>query len=116
MPKTLPVKENEGYLDAMSLRGKKLALLVAAAPDQPGFRHGMRIAEAATAEGVDVYLYCIDDAVAGVEELAATGVKLFACADSAQRRHLPMHPRATYAGLALLSNLIAATDRFVSFS
>lgn len=99
----------------MSLQGKKLALLIAAAPGQAGFQHGAGIARAALVQGIDVYLYCIDDAVAGVEELSALGVKLFACADSAQRRRLPMQPGATYVGLAMLSNLIAATDRFISF-
>jgi hypothetical protein len=100
----------------MSLQGKKLALLIAAAPNEPGFRHGAGVAQAARAGGIDVYLYCIDNAAAGVEALAALDVKLFVCADSAQRRKLPMHPRATYAGLAALSNLIAAADRFVSFT
>ena len=103
-----------------SLRGKKLAVLVAAGPEQSGFRHGALLAQAALARGVDVYLYCIDDAVAGVADPllhgpAAAGLKLFACAESAQRRRLPMTAHATYAGLALLSNLIAATDRFVAF-
>jgi hypothetical protein len=112
----LLVKQNEAYLPLMTFQEKKLALLIAAAPDEPGFRHGAGIAQAALADGVDVYLYCIDNAVMGVESLAAMGVKLFVCADSAQRRKLPMHPGATYAGLAALSNLIAAADRFVSFT
>jgi len=121
MPNKLLVKQNEAYLGGMSWQGKKLAVLVSAAPGQPGFRHGARVAEAALAAGVDVYLYCIDDAVAGVadprlEALEPAGLKLFACAESAQRRHLPMNPRATQAGLALLANLIAATDRFVAFT
>jgi len=100
----------------MSLQGRKLAALVAAAPGQPGFRHGLETARAAAALGVDVYLYAIDEAVRGVDELAGTGAKLFACADSAQRRGLQMDPKATYAGLALLSQLIAASDRFVAFT
>jgi sulfur relay (sulfurtransferase) complex TusBCD TusD component (DsrE family) len=117
----LLVKQNEGYLGGMTLQGKKLAVLVAAAPGEPGFRHGARLAEAALAEGADVYLYCIDEAVAGAGEpllagLARGGLKLFACAESAQRRRLPMAPPATYAGLALLSSLIAAADRFLVFT
>jgi sulfur relay (sulfurtransferase) complex TusBCD TusD component (DsrE family) len=121
MPNKLLVKQNEAYLCRMSPQGKKLALLVSAAPGQPGFRHGAGLAQAALAAGIDVYFYCIDDAVTGVadpllEALAPAGLKLFACAESAQRRRLPMNPRATYAGLALLANLIAATDRFVAFT
>jgi sulfur relay (sulfurtransferase) complex TusBCD TusD component (DsrE family) len=105
----------------MLLRGKKLGLLLSTSPGQPGFQHGLRLAETALEEGVEVYLYCVDEAVRGVEEprllnLAARGLKLYACAYGAQRRGLPRSLHATYSGLALLSDLIAATDRFVSFN
>jgi sulfur relay (sulfurtransferase) complex TusBCD TusD component (DsrE family) len=104
----------------MSLRGKKLAVLISSEPGRPGFQHGLRLAETALANGIEVYLYCIDDAVRGLGEpllqsLAARGLKLFACAYGAQQRRLEPHPAATYAGLALLSDLISAADRFVSF-
>jgi|GEM_PF-3384895 len=138
----LAVKQNEAYVSVMekmaraaklsetawseprlapaSARGKKLALLVAAKPEAANFRHGMKLAEAALKQGAEVYLYLIDDAVAGAgnplaQKLAATGLKLFACAESAQRRRLPMTGQAHYAGLGMLSNLVAAADRFVSF-
>jgi sulfur relay (sulfurtransferase) complex TusBCD TusD component (DsrE family) len=105
----------------MSLRGKKLGLLLSTAPGQPGFQHGLRLAEAALEEGAEVYLYCVDEAVRGVEEprlltLAAHGLKLYVCAYGAQRRGMERNPCATYAGLALLSDLISGTDRFVSFN
>ncbi len=104
----------------MKARGKKLALLVAAKPGAANFRHGLNLAQAALSEGADVYFYCIDDAVAGVgdplaQKLAASGMKLFACAESAQRRRLPMTGQANYSGLGMLSTLVAAADRFVSF-
>ncbi len=105
----------------MSLRGKKLGLLLSTHPDQPGFKHGLGLAEAALNEGVDVYLYCVDDAVHGVDlpplqALAARGLKLYACAYAAQRRALPVNEKAIFAGLGVVSDLIAATDRFVSFN
>ena len=106
----------------MSLRGKKLGVLLSTHPDQPGFKHGLCLAEAALQEGVDVYLYCIDEAVRGLEQaqlqsLAARGLKLYACAYSAQRRGLAVKNNNIFpAGLGLLSDLIAATDRFVSFN
>jgi sulfur relay (sulfurtransferase) complex TusBCD TusD component (DsrE family) len=108
-------------MSAMSLRGKKLGLLLSTSPGQPGFQHGLRLAETALEEGVEVYLYCVDEAVRGVEEprllnLAARGLKLYVCAYGAQRRGLKRSLCATYAGLALLSDLISATDRFVSFN
>jgi sulfur relay (sulfurtransferase) complex TusBCD TusD component (DsrE family) len=105
----------------MSLRGKKLGLLLSTLPGQPGFQHGLRLAEAALEEGVEVYLYCVDEAVRGVDEprlqsLAARGLKLYACAYGSQRRGLQRNPNAIYAGLALLSDVMAETDRFVSFN
>ena len=85
------------------------------------FRHGLRLAEAALNEQVAVYLYCIDDAVWGVgdprlQALKTRGLHLFACAYGARRRNLPLSNEATFAGLSVVSDLIAGTDRFVSFN
>jgi sulfur relay (sulfurtransferase) complex TusBCD TusD component (DsrE family) len=105
----------------MSVRGKKLGVLLSAAPDRPSFSHGVKFAGAALDLGVDVYLYCIDDAVPGVnrpdlQALRARGLKLYACAYGAQRRNLPLNDSAAFAGLTVVSDLVAATDRFVSFN
>jgi hypothetical protein len=104
-----------------SLRGKKLGLLVSTSSEQPGFRHALRLAEAALRQGVLVYLYCIDDAVSSLADpdlqgLKRQGVNLFACAYGAQSRNLPMNDLATFAGLAIVSDLISGTDRFLSFT
>lgn len=101
--------------------GKKLGLLLSTRPDQPGFAHGVKLAEAALARGIEVYLYCVDEAVHGVgdprlQDLKARGVKLFACAYGAHRRNVPVDDRAAFAGLAVVSDLMAGTDRFVSFN
>ena len=105
----------------MSLREKKLGLLISSKPDSLKFQHGLRLAETALGEGVDVYLYCIDDAVPGVndarlQQLKERGLKLYACAYGAHRRHFPLSDEATFAGLTVVSDLIAGTDRFLSFN
>jgi sulfur relay (sulfurtransferase) complex TusBCD TusD component (DsrE family) len=105
----------------MSLHGKKLGLLVSAHPDQANFGHALGLAEAALNEGVTVYLYCIDEAVHGLgaaqlQSLAARGLKLFACAYGLQRRNLAVKTSATLAGLGVVSDLMASTDRFVCFN
>ena len=105
----------------MTLRGKKLGLLISAHPGQPNFERGLKLADAAMAAGVLVYLYCIDDAVSGVADhrlqaLKARGLHLYACAYAANRRNLPRDDQATYAGLSVVNELIAATDRFLSFN
>lgn len=105
----------------MSLRGKKLGLLVSASPDAPNFRHGLKLAEAAVDAGVTVYLYCIDDAVSGVgdtrlQSLKARGLNLYACAYGAQRRNIPVNDSAVFAGLTVVSDILGGTDRFLSFN
>ena len=104
----------------MQLRGKKLGVLISTPPDTPGFHHGLQLAEAALKAGVKVYLYCIDDAVRGLEDaqlqsLKNRGTHLFACAYAADRRGIPRTELATFAGLTIVSDLISSTDRFVSF-
>jgi hypothetical protein len=103
------------------LRGRKLGLLLSTRPDQPNFRHGVRLAATALAAGVDVYLYCIDDAVLGVSDpelqaLKPNGLKLYACAYGAHRRNVPVNDLAMFAGLTVVSDLMASTDRFLGFN
>src|SRR2546430_16819777 len=105
----------------MPLRGKKLGLLISVPPANPAFRHGVRLAEAALKQGINVYLYCIDEAVNGLtdpelQNLKAGGAHLFACAFGAQQRNIQLTDLATFAGLTVVSELIASTDRFVSFN
>jgi sulfur relay (sulfurtransferase) complex TusBCD TusD component (DsrE family) len=51
-----------------------------------------------------------------LQSLAARGLKLYACAYGAQRRLIERNDLAAFAGLASLSDLMAATDRFLSFN
>lgn len=103
-----------------SLPGKKLGILVSTKPSSPGFNHAIRIAAAALEQQVVVYLYCIDDAVVGagdsrLQELKSHGLKLYACAYGAQQRGLPLGDEATFAGLTVVSDILAGTDRFLAF-
>ena len=105
----------------MPWRGKKLGLLISVRPEHPNFARGLKLAETALEEGVDVYLYCIDEAVHGVGHphllgLQERGLKLFACAYGAHRRNLAVTKQATFSGLATLNDIIMGTDRFVSFN
>ena len=105
----------------MSLTGKKLGVLISADPSEPSFRHGVEFAAAARGRGCDVYLYCIDEAVRGVRDpqlqsLKAAGIKFYACAYGAHQHGVPVDDAATFAGLTVVSDLVAATDRFVSFN
>lgn len=105
----------------MSLNGKKLGILISCLPDRANFSHGVRLAEAALSLGADVYVYCIDDAVTGVESAALQalrrrGLKLYACAYGAQCRNYPVNDLAVFAGLTVVNDLVVGTDRFISFN
>ena len=105
----------------MTLRGKKLGILVSVAVGHPNFQRATQLAGAALERGVDVYLYCIDDAVtgvadAGLQSLKDRGLKLFACAYGAHRRQIPLSDQAVFAGLTVVNDLVAGTDRFLSFN
>jgi sulfur relay (sulfurtransferase) complex TusBCD TusD component (DsrE family) len=105
----------------MSFHDKKLGLLLSASLEQPGFQNCLKLAAAALDEGAAVFLYCVDEGVRAVDEpllqsLTARGLQLYVCAYGAQRRKLQRNPNAIYTGLALLSDLMAASDRFVSFN
>jgi sulfur relay (sulfurtransferase) complex TusBCD TusD component (DsrE family) len=105
----------------MSRCRRTLGILLSTGPDQAGFQHGLRLAQAALARKVEVYVYCLDDAVVGVADpalqaLRERGLRLYACAYGARRRRLPLTDQAVFAGLGVLSDLIAAADRFVSFN
>ncbi len=104
----------------MSPSGKKLGVLLSGRPEHPPFLHGVRLAAAALDLGTDVYLYCIDEAVMGIghpelQSLRARGLKLYGCAYGAHHHGVPVDDRATFAGLTVVSDLIAGTDRFISF-
>lgn len=106
---------------ARFVTGKKLGVLLAAAPSQRNFEHGVRLSAAATAAGVQVYLYCIDDAVAGLDspalqQLRASGLRLYGCAYAAQRRAVPLDERALFVGLGTLNDILVNTDRFIALA
>lgn len=106
---------------AAETKARKLGLLVSSAPDRPNFSHSLLLADAALQRQIAVYLYLIDEGVPGidhptVQDFRKRGLHLFACAFGAKKRNLTTDDRATWVGLATASDLIAATDRFVSFN
>jgi hypothetical protein len=105
----------------MTVAGSKLGLLLATGPDHRNLRHVCGLADAALRQGGSVFLYCIDEGVrcVGTPEIQALkerGVRLFACAYGAKHRDIAVDDAAVFSGLTVVSDVIAATDRFLSFS
>jgi sulfur relay (sulfurtransferase) complex TusBCD TusD component (DsrE family) len=104
-----------------SLQGKKLAILLSTPPDKPDIETVVKLSKAALAQGVEVYLYLLDDGLLNfhqptIEELLSEGVRLYCCAFSAQKRNIPRNEKATFGGLFVLLNLINSCDRFIAFN
>ena len=126
--RSLPVKtadepDSETNPEQVSsdLAGRKLGVLVSVGSNHPNFEHSLQLAEAAINANVEVFFYCLDDAVTSVENnrlqaMRAAGMRLFACAYGAQQRKLPPSENAIFGGLTMLSDMTYATDRFVSFN
>jgi sulfur relay (sulfurtransferase) complex TusBCD TusD component (DsrE family) len=103
------------------LRGRKLGLLLSTKPDHENLETCLGLSRAALDQGVDLYLYLVDDGVANIDderilELGRRGAKLFVCAYGCQRRRLPITDKATYCGLVVLTDLINGCDRFVALN
>ena len=105
----------------MNAAKRKLGLMVSTAPDHPNLETALGLSAAALDRGSEVYLYLIDDGVAGVEDprvqqLAARGARLFVCAYGCQKRRLPLSDKATNCGLVVLTDVINGTDRFLALN
>jgi hypothetical protein len=102
----------------MSNAAKKLGVLLSTAPGTPGFQRGLDAATKGMDNGARVFIYCIDDAVSGLEDdqlqsLRSRGAVVYACAYGAQRRGIAVGDQAVFGGLGLLGDLLAGTDEFV---
>lgn len=105
----------------MPERVQKLGILISGPPEASPFLQGVQFADAALAQGIDVYLYCLDQAVQGVrrselQALRSRGLKLYACAYGAQQHGVPLDDSAAFAGLTVVNDLMVSTDRFISFN
>jgi len=105
----------------MAASPRKLGILISVGPEHPNFQHGAQLAAAAINAHDEVFLYCLDEAVRGVEDprlqtLRSHGLRLFACAFAARRRKIPQGENALYGGLPQLNDVMASADRFVSFN
>ena len=107
----------------MALTKRKLGLLLSTTPEHANLETAVSLSKAALEQGVDLYLYLIDDGVLAkdrpeVQELAARGAKLFVCAYGCQKRRIPLSDpdRLNYCGLVVLTDLINGCDRFLAFN
>jgi len=108
----------------LSLKGKKLGILLSTPPENENAHTVTRLSEEALNSGVDVYLYLIDEGVKNLKNpplvnLASLGAKFFVCAYGCQQHNVSTegYPKeVTFCGLVVLSNIITGCDRFLAFN
>jgi len=100
---------------------RQLGLLLAVPPEHPNFSRALAAVDYAVAQGHRMFVHAIDEGVRCVgdprlqerRERHGDRLALWACAYGAEKRGLPTDERAAYAGLSVLADLIASTDKFV---
>jgi predicted peroxiredoxin len=103
---------------------RKLGLLLALPPSHESATTVHGLAQAALSAGHEVYLYLIDEGVKNLadpryQQIAQSGVKLFACAYGCQQHHISttdLDPAISLSGLVVLSGIIDACEPFLSFT
>ena len=106
------------------MSNRKLGLLLSVPPTHKSVDTVFQLSQAALRQKDEVYLYLIDEGVKNIrdaryEELAARGVKLFACAYGCQQHQVPtdgISDKISLCGLVVLSGLIDACDQFLAFT
>jgi len=103
---------------------RKLGLLLSTAPSDQTIETVVQLSEAAVRQGIDVYLYLIDEGVKSFEDsrfsrLLDGGVKMSVCAYGCQQHGVStqhVDSRVALSGLVVLSGIIDACDRFLAFT
>ena len=100
---------------------KKLGILLSTPPEHQNISTVLGLTEGALQEGVEVYLYLIDDGVHNIRnerllQLSQKGMRLYVCAYGCQTRGISPSNIAVFGGLAVLGELVNQCDRFLSFN
>jgi sulfur relay (sulfurtransferase) complex TusBCD TusD component (DsrE family) len=106
------------------MSSRKLGILLSTPPSHPSVETVVRLTHAALRQGVDVYLYLIDEGVKTVVDqrylsLIDAGVKMSVCAYGCQQHGVSTNTvdsRVSLSGLVVLSRIIDGCDRFLAFT
>ena len=106
------------------MAARRLGLLLSTPPSHPSVNTVLCLTDAALRQGIDVYLYLIDEGVKMAADqrylgLIDAGVKMSVCAYGCQQHGVPtasVDPRISLSGLVVLSGIIDGCDRFLAFT
>ena len=102
------------------ISNQTFGILLGVDPNSSTFRYGIGLAETAQQEGIQVFLYLLDDSVRAADsrelhKLVQCGVKISGCAYAAQRRNLSLSDHIVWGGLKMLNDIILHSNRFIGF-
>ncbi|MBA2485404.1 MAG: DsrE family protein [Nitrospira sp.] len=103
---------------------KKFGILLSTPPSHPSVETVVHLSSEALTQGIDLYLYFIDEGVKNISdprytELVGRGMKLFVCAYGCQQHGVAtdlLDSRISLCGLVVLSNIVNGCDRFLAFT
>ena len=103
---------------------RRLGLLLSTPQSHPSVETVVQLTHAALRQGVEVYLYLIDEGVKAVVDqrylsLIDAGAKMSVCAYGCQQHGVPtatVDSRVSLSGLVVLSGIIDGCDRFLAFT
>ncbi len=106
------------------MAARKLGVLLSTPPSHPSVDTVLHLSDAALRQGIDVYLYLIDEGVKGLmdsryADLVRVGMKMSVCAYGCQQHGVStkgMSPEISLSGLVVLSGIIDGCDRFLAFT
>ena len=106
------------------MASRKLGLLLSTPPSHPSVDTVFGLAQAALRQGIEVYLYLIDEGVKSLsdsryKDIVRAGVKMSVCAYGCQQHHVStdnLDPQVSLSGLVVLSGIIDGCDRFLAFT
>ncbi len=99
---------------------RKLGILLSTPPTDQNFETVIGLISSARRNNVCVYLYLDDEGVECINDnrlvsMSGNELKLSVCAYGAQKKGIEPSDIAMFGGLAVLSELISACDRFIAF-
>lgn len=106
------------------MAARRLGLLLSTPPSHPSVDTVLRLADAALRQGIDVYLYLIDEGVKSLmdsryTDIVQAGAKMSVCAYGCQQHGVlttDIDPKISLSGLVVLSGIIDGCDRFLAFT
>lgn len=102
-------------------KGESIGVMIKSNPGSSSYRRGLALVQDALESGCRVFLYLLDEAVAGVEDqelqsIINLGGKVSACAYALEKRAIECPESVIPAGLTMMSDVLLHPDNAFVFN